>query len=255
MGPSGAGAREGSGRLRAGAREGSGRLRAGAREGSGRLRAGAREGSGRLRAGAREGSGRLRAGAGKGTLPSRRRPWQAEAAAERAGLGGRGAGDGRDALSDALHGSPVPGPRSSVQRDPPRPCRSAARIHPARARWIRAALIWGPVGGPNALRATAADRVSGTSSPGSARTCVVPAGGRPNPRPIPRNPRRPGRLVAASACPGRHETPGTAHPQLQRPRSTPPIPGWCGANPWRNAASRTRLRPIPRAAGSGGSCR
>ena len=33
---------------------------------------------------------------------------------------------------------------------------------------------------------------------------------------------RPGRLVAATACPGRHETPRTVRPQSSRPRIPPP---------------------------------
>src|ERR1700761_6806814 len=37
----------------------------------------------------------------------------------------------------------------------------------------------------------------------------------------PRKPPRPGRLVAATACPGRHETPGTSLGRAQPPRATP----------------------------------
>src|SRR6202012_5726094 len=71
---------------------------------------------------------------------------------------------------------------------------------------------------------------------------------------IPTQGSRPGRLVAATACPGRHETPGAADPQPQRPEpfpvpllrpaSGPVFPGAPGDVPFKGNRNESSVRKL-----------
>src|SRR6185312_5697266 len=158
--------------------------------------------------GRRPGTGKGRAREerdGRGTRPSRPRPGQAVAVAETAGGAGsaRGASqgwgvrhrDGRNSTvlqesENALSTWTLPWHGQSRQRD-----------------------FWSPVGDQNPGRVS----VTATSPWTSRRK-------RHEPPRFPPEGSRPGRLVAATACPGRHETPGTAGLQPPGPGPSPSRP-------------------------------
>ena len=58
----------------------------------------------------------------------------------------------------------------------------------------------------------------------------------PIPVPLPPKASRPGRLVAATACPGRHETPGTVVPRRDGPKPSA-VHDRSGPNPRRSATA------------------
>src|SRR6201996_6814858 len=169
--------------------------------------------------------GRVELAPGEGQRPSRPRPWQAVAVAETAG----GAGSGR-----SFTRAPRIGRRTVSSSRRCGEVRCSSRLL---RRCDHVTAVSGAYGALNSASASEAldlgpqraekcdvpgifvtGPISPTSLSGGTVTEVRLRVGLPS---HPRKPPRPGRLVAATACPGRHETPGTSLGRAQPPRATP----------------------------------
>ena len=272
--------------------KGTGPLEAGARGRDGASEAGARgKGRGRLKLAPGKGRGRLGHGPGR-LWPCPRRPGvRVEEEGRRCAGGGTEAcreddGSGRDrdeippregdagnvTLSPeflrrhehvttlrppygvAIHAARPGGPKRAL-RGPEGVTFPASSSRPA---LLDPGSMRNPHGSPTSLRAS----VTSPRTP-RCRPCAAPCRPRPDravpaPQPcrpcasFPTKPLRPGRLVAATACPGRHETPGTHLGRPRRPRTTPgrTSDGRAGREPHRDATRTAapvtdRGRPPP----------
>src|ERR1700761_873397 len=138
----------------------------------------------------------------KGTRPSRPRPWQAVAVAETAGYESGG-------------GSVTGAPRTLAEVSPRHGDVGKSRVPP---------VFHNDHPGEFALIVAIRRKVRTHPSPDLALSGQTVTEVRTSSRPCPRfptKPSRPGRLVAATACPGRHETPGTQLGRPPWPRSAP----------------------------------
>jgi hypothetical protein len=214
----------------AGARGRDGTSQAGAGEGCGR--AGLAPGKNRGRVGLAPGRVGAASGwrPGKGKRPSRPRPRQGVAVAETAegaGSGGRVAGVSRERHGCVTEDGPRHREAENVTLPPVffRRCNHVTVVlGPYRGPKRRIAFQGLDLGAQEAgkcdvLGIFVTDRVSRASLSGRTVTEVRLRVGL---CPLPTNPSRPGRLVAATPCRGRHETPGT---HLGRPQRSEAGPG------------------------------